>query len=260
MISSTHLSVSTARCHLRVAGLLHANEDARVALNLLSPVNSRLDALKVFLPNLEQTLEALQSVLLLRVRQSDPTRLKPAPMLVSRSATSNFIQWLVKDAGIGIKKHHDSDWLDIMAFRWLCSAAFRSFGDQLAFDPTAAIDSPDRELRSLVAAKLSCSAVEFGYSQWLSKVSELAPDSTLPQMANLLSRIIELPFHAPAARIPKPLPRLTERQLLKGYWHHMRPGQHHKLIELLNRDLIVNFSEIKLRLSAKGQKTRRASS
>lgn len=239
------LAINTADDRLRTAGLLHAGEAARVALPILAALNSRLESLQSLTPNLTGTIQALRYVAALNEQpaRSPPSTTQATP-LVSWFGGANFVQWLATNLPNGVPQDRKELWLDILALRWLYSAALRNFGDQLGFNFRDSIDSPDREVRRLSKAKLPQSALELGYAEWLMAVSERSHESGLPRLAKSLHQIIEIPLQTSPSPAHRPLPRLSERQLLRSHWHHFRPAQHHKLIKLLYRELGADSGSI----------------
>lgn len=230
-------ALSSIKHSLHVAGLFFDQEGARLALPVLAGLAPRLEALRSPLPNLGNTIDALTSVCLLNVRGADHTKLLKRESKVSFNGAAGYCGWLVEQLTHGSPPVHDHGWQDVMAVRWLHSAAVRSFGDQLG--TLERVHAPDRDYARLPAQLLqvNSSALNIGYVQWLRLVSEQAPSCGIPALVKSLRRIIEVPFHTPPTRTPRPPPRLNERQLLTTHWLHIRPEKHRELIELLKGEL-----------------------
>lgn len=230
-------ALSSIKHSLHVAGLLFDREGARLVLPVLAGLAPRLEALRSLLPNLGNTIDALTSVCLLKVRGADHTKLLKRESIVSFNGAAGFSEWLVKQLTHKSPPVHDSAWLDVMAVRWLHSAAIRGFGDQLG--ALKRVSAPDRDLVRLtqLSPNVDSSALSIGYAQWLHLVSEQAPFCEIPALVESLRRITEVPFRTPPPRTPRPPPRLNERQLLTTHWLHIRPEQHRQLLELLTSEL-----------------------
>lgn len=230
-------ALSSVKRSLRVAGLLFDREGARVVLPVLARLAPRLEALRSLLPNLGNTIDALSSVCLLKVRDPDHTKLLKRESNVSFNGAASFNEWLIRKITHESPPVHDPAWLDVMAVRWLHSAAIRSFGDQIG--ALNRVSAPDGDLVRLtrLTPTVDSSAVSFGYAHWLHLVSEQARFCEIPALVESLRRIVELPFHTPPPRTPSPPPRLNERQLLTTHWLHIRPEQHRQLLELLTSEL-----------------------
>lgn len=222
---------------LHVAGLLFDREGARLVLPVLAGLAPRLEALRSLLPNLGNTIDALTSACHLTVRGADHTKLLKRESKVSFNGTAGFSEWLIEQLTHKSPPVHDPAWLDVMAVRWLHSAAIRSFGDQLG--ALERVNAPDRDFARLPAQppQVDSSALIIGYGQWLRLVSEQAPSCGIPALVESLRRIAEVPFRTPPPRTPRPPPRLNERQLLTTNWLHIRPEQHRQLLELLTSEL-----------------------
>lgn len=230
-------SLSTIKRCLQIAGLLGDREGARLALSVLARLATRLEALRSLAPNLGTTIDALISVCPLKVRDADHGKLRKRRQKVSFSGAANFGEWLIEQLAHESPPIHDPIWQDVMAVRWLHSAAVRSFGDQLGVPER--VNSPDRDFGQLTkkSARIDSSALDIGYEKWLHLVSEQAPSCGVPGLVESLRSVIELPLQTPRQRTPPPPPRLNERQLLTSHWLHIRPAKHRELIELLRKEL-----------------------
>lgn len=230
-------SLSTIKRCLQVAGLLGDREGARLALSVLAGLATRLEALRSLAPNLGTTIDALTSVCRLKVRDADHGKLHERRQKVSFSGAANFGEWLIEQLAHESPPIHDPIWQDVMAVRWLHSAAFRSFGDQLGVP--ARVNSPDRDFGQLIkkSVRIDSSALDIGYEKWLHLVSEQAPSCGVPGLVKSLRLVIELPLQTPRPRTPTSPPRLNERQLLTSHWLHIRPAKHRELIESLRKEL-----------------------
>lgn len=230
-------SLSTIKRGLQVAGLLGDREGARLALSVLAGLATRLEALRSSAPNLGATIDALASVCILNVRHADHAKLQKRRQKVSFSGSANFGEWLIEQLAHESPPIHDPIWLDVMAVRWLYSAAVRSFGDQLGAPKK--VNSPDRDLSQLTTktARIDSCALDIGYEKWLHLVSLQAPSCEIPGLVESLRSIIELPLQTPPPRTPTPPPRFNERQLLASHWLHIRPAKHRELIESLKKEL-----------------------
>lgn len=230
-------ALSSIKRSVRVAGLHFDREGARVVLPVLAGLAPRLEALRSLLPNLGNTIDALTSVCLLKVRGADHTNPLKRESKVSFNGAASFCEWLIEQLTHGSPPVHDPGWQDVMAVRWLHSAAVRSFGDQLG--TLERVNAPDRDFAKLPAQppQVDSSALDIGYVQWLRLVSEEAPSCGIPALVESLRQIAEVPFRTPPPRTPRPPPRLNERQLLTTHWLHIRPEQHRQLHELLTSEL-----------------------
>lgn len=230
-------ALSSIKRGLHVSGLLFDREGARLVLPVLAGLAPRLEALRPLLPNLGNTIDALTSVYLLKVRDADHTKLLKREPNISFNGAASFGEWLIKQLIHGSPPVHDPAWLDVVAVRWLHSAAVRSFGDQLG--NLERVSAPDRDFARLPAQppQVDSGALNIGYARWLQLVSELAPTCGIPALVESLRRIAEVPFRTPPPRTPRPPPRLNERQLLTTHWLHIRPEQHRQLLELLTSEL-----------------------
>lgn len=230
-------SLSTIKRCLQIAGLHGDREGARLALSVLSGLAPRLEALRSPAPNLRSTIDALASVCILKVRDADHAKLQERRQKVSFSGAANFGEWLIQQLAHESPPIHDPIWLDVIAVRWLYSAAVRSFGDQLG-SPNK-VNSPDRDFSQLTtkSARIDSSALDIGYEKWLHLVSEQAPSCGVPWLVESLRSVIELPLQTPRPRAPTSPPRLKERQLLTSDWQHIRPAEHSELIESLSKEL-----------------------
>lgn len=230
-------SLSAIKRGLQIAGLHGDREGARLALSVLSGLAPRLEALRSPAPNLRSTIDALASVCILKVRDADHAKLQKRRQKVSFSGAANFGEWLIEQLAHESPPIHDPIWLDVMAVRWLYSAAVRSFGDQLGAPKK--VSSPDRDFSQLItkSARIDSSALDIGYEKWLHLVSEQAPSCGVPGLVESLRSIIELPLQTPRPRAPTSPPRLKERQLLTSHWLHIRPAKHRELIESLSKEL-----------------------
>ena len=230
-------SLTTIKRGLQVAGLHGDREGARLALSVLSGLATRLEALRSSAPNLRSTIDALASVCILKVRDAEHAKLQERRQKVAFSGAANFSEWLIEQLAHESPPIHNPIWLDVMAVRWLYSAAVRSFGDQLGAPQK--VNSPDRDFSQLTtkSGRIDSSTLDIGYEKWLQLVSEQAPLCEIPALVESLRRITEVPFRTPPPRTPRPPPRLNERQLRTTHWLHIRPEQHRQLLELLTSEL-----------------------
>lgn len=236
------------RASLRIAGIQVEDPRAREALFFLSQLRWRVDGLRALLPNLRQTLECLTTAAALEIRRPKPARLDNEKVpFGARAGAANFVEWLLVNHPIsGEHTNQPSEiLLDVLAVRWVHSAALRAFGDQLPTDQLHRdLDSPTEDLRKIneasiapTAAPSASSALTRGYEDWLADVRLRAPECQIPGMLERLKTIREIGIQTPQPRPVRPPPRLDERQLCKSHWHFPRPSELSKLHKCLEREL-----------------------
>ena len=89
-------ALSSIKRSVRVAGLHFDREGARVVLPVLTGLAPRLQALRSLLPNLGNTIDALSSVCLLKVRDPDHTKLLKRESKVAFNGAASFSEWLIQ--------------------------------------------------------------------------------------------------------------------------------------------------------------------
>ena len=252
-----HPPLAKIKIALQVSGLLGGGEASRSGLRHLARLRSRFNALKALIPNLGRTLDFLLLAGSCQTRSPNGHELAFASEIpLSKPGVANLGEWLLLHEPPSMTPAEENLWLDILAIRWLVAAAFRIFGDQIPYGRES-WEPPSKDFRDLkvkkMLPKLSDGALQIGYPTWLALVSEYSQNCQLPRLVNSLLTVKEVCFHNPRPPSPRPLPRLSERHLLKSHWLFPSPYEHQKLVSLLNHEL--NPSDLYKKIQQKIERT-----
>lgn len=227
---------------LQIAGVA-GSDHARAALLHLAKLTSRITSLALLLPNLSTTCHHLVTAGSLNMSRGT-THVPPLAhhLPVNASGEANLAEWLLLHLGGGPpSKGNEGLWLDILAIRWLHSAAVRCFGDQIPYYRLS-LASPSDDYKEITSNKtkrnaLSGGASEAGYQYWLDQIAKHAPNCGLLRAVYDLKDVVERDFSFVHHYHPRPPPRLNERHLLANHWHFPRPHEREQLTKLLEREL-----------------------
>lgn len=252
MSAIAHKSLSTAKLAVRVWGLADCGSRSAEALSVLRQLLPRLQALTEALPNLSKTIELAHVASQLkatRIRSPEP---HSQPIEVPHGVF-NFVRWLLHAPESYLREpgseHASPLYLDVLALRWLYSAALICFSDQVLDGFSQRTQTPDRCFDEIVDSfpgalpqSLVDGADKVGYPAWIEKISEIDPDIEIVNIYSRLLAIQEVPLKRASPRPERPPPRLSERQLRSTHWHFPRPREIKRLHAFLFRELSLDPS------------------
>lgn len=198
-----------------------------------------MEALGQLLPNLQATCDLLLTAAALNTRRlshSTPRATRRSP--ISEAGGANFAEWLLFHSTLSeTTKAQEDLWLNILAIRWLYSAALRCFGDQIPYRGYTPLLSPADDYKALSKVRLAHCALDAGYRNWIKQVETYAPGSQLLIVVSDLERIVECDFSRHRCTRAVTPYRLNERQLLTSHWYFPSPYERKQLPTFLESEL-----------------------